>query len=131
MGIPYLEKRNDKLCIFFKPHKELYKNGVYEFYAPQYTVAWVYPFKHLVQFENLLYSEHLVCSEPVKQISGTLYLKKSRYILNELYQECSKVLSFQERDGKVSDVSLKKYQTKYWDTVCELGLNDIYGERPL
>ena len=56
LGLPYLEKRNGKLCISFKPHQEVLQDGMISFFAPQYEIAWVYPFNRLIHFDNLLYS---------------------------------------------------------------------------
>ena len=47
--------------------------------------------------------------------------------VKELYAACDRVLSFQEQDGRVSDMSVDKYQKIYRETVEKLGLAGLYG----
>ena len=53
LGLPYLERRNGKLCISFKPHVERVNGENIEFFKPQYEIAWVYPFNHLITFSPI------------------------------------------------------------------------------
>lgn len=128
LGLPYLELRAGKLCISFKPHRELCSNGVIEFYPQQYEIAWVYPFRRVIRFSNLACERELDVSEPVGRISLERMASGGKYLLDELYAACSRVLSFWERDGQVSDVMLKKYQRLYYETAEQLGLSVLYGE---
>lgn len=128
LGLPYLELRAGKLCISFKPHRELYNNGMIEFYPQQYEIAWVYPFHKVIRFSNLAYEQELDASKPVGSISLDRMAGGGKYLLEELYAACSRVISFWERDGQVSDVMLKKYQRLYYETAEQLHLSALYGE---
>lgn len=127
LGLPYLDLRAGKLCISFKPHRELCNNGMIEFYPQQYEIAWVYPFHKVIHFSNLAYERELDASEPVGYISLDRMAGGGKYLLEELYAACSRVISFWERDGQVSDVMLKKYQRLYYETAERLGLSALYG----
>lgn len=128
LGLPYLEKRKDLLCISFKPHREAIREGMLEFYPPVYEIAWVYPFNHLIRFENISYFREINLSEPVQSIHPEVYAGRCKYIMAELYEKCSRVLAIQEQNGDVSDITLKKYQQAYAEAVRDLGLTLVYGE---
>lgn len=127
LGLPYLERKNNRLCISFMPHVESLDGENILFFAPQYHITWVYPFEHVVYFENLSYSRSLDTSDPVHTESLTKYANHGRYILNGLFEECTRVLSFYEKNGMVSDVTIQKYQKSYFDAVQALGLTSVYG----
>lgn len=127
MGIPYLRKKNGRLCMSFRPHREEYADGMIEVYAQQYELEFAYPFRQVIHFDNFLYSKEPEVSEPVARIDGEWMLRRGKYILRELYEACDRVLKFQEMDGQVSDVSISKYQKTYWETVESLHLDALYG----
>lgn len=127
LGLPYLEKKKGKLCISFKPHKEMLHDDKILFFAPQYELAWVYPFNKLIHFDNLLYSSSVNVSIPVAETKIDDYAKLAPYVSDELYNECSRLLSAYEEEGTVSDVAVRRYQCAYYDTVQELGLEAVYG----
>ena len=127
LGLPYLEKKNEKLCMSFKPHMEQYVDGNIEYYAPQYDVELIYPFKKIIKFINLSYETAVDTSVPVAKIDAKELSSVGAGYMNELYAACTRVLEFQEQDGKVSDVSIKKYQKTYYDIVEKLGLTALYG----
>lgn len=128
LGLPYLEKRHGKLCVCFRPHREDFRDGRMEFYAPQYQIAWVYPFDRIITFENTMYFHELDLSKPVCSMPAEKYLTRGKYVLNELYEQCSGLLAAYERNKDVSDVALRRYQKAYYETVQEMGLAGIYGE---
>lgn len=126
LGLPYLEKRNGRLCISFKPHREKYDNGNIEVFAQQYEISWAYPFAHIASYRNLSLCRSMDVSHPIAVISGRKMLSAGKYAIGELYRECSRVLSFQEKEGGVSDVMVKNYQKKYRQTAEMLGLSVLY-----
>lgn len=148
MGLPYLERRNGKLCMSFKPHREEFEQGNIAYYKPQYEVVFIYPFNHIAKFEVLAYvSEDISVSEqndemnsskiedgkgqasqPVCRIETEYMLQSGKRLISELFDACDRILDFQEKDGKVSDVSITKYQKLYQDTVEKLGLTAVYGD---
>ena len=65
LGLPYLCRKNNKLCMCFKPHKEVYKEGYVEFYPQQYILEFVYPFEHVINFQNIMFEKHINIFEPV------------------------------------------------------------------
>ena len=129
LGLPYLEKKNEKLCISFKPHMENYVDGNIEYYAPQYDIELVYPFKKIIKFINLSFETTVDTSVPVAKVDAKELSSVGAGYMNELYEACTRVLEFQELDGKVSDLSITKYQKVYYDTVEKLGLTALYGSR--
>lgn len=131
LGLPYLEKRNGRLCIRFLAHREDYRDGEIDVYAPQYQIAWAYPFHKLVFFQNEMYSRQGDWSAPVCTLSAKRLGGRGKYILLELYEQCSRVLTIQERDGDVSDVTLRRYQRAFNEAVRELGLTRVYEEDSL
>lgn len=127
LGLPYLEKKNNRLCISFMPHVESLDGEDILFFAPQYHITWVYPFEHVVYFEDLSYSRNMDAGNPVYTESLSKYAKRGKYVLNGLFDECTRVLSIQEKNGMVSDVTVQKYQKTYFDAVQALGLTSVYG----
>lgn len=128
LGLPYLEKRGGKLCISFKPHRELCVDGKIAFYPQQYEIAWAYPFEKVIHFSNLSYEKEIDASKPVACVSLDRMAGGGKYLLEELYSGCSRVITFWEQEGKVSDVMLRKYQRLYYETAGQLGLSALYGE---
>ena len=132
LGLPYLENRGGKLCISFKPHRELCVDGKLAFYPQQYEIAWAYPFEKVIYFSNLSYTiesdKEVDASKPVACVSLDRMAGGGKYLLEELYSECTRVLTFREQEGKVSDVMLRKYQRFYYETARQLGLSALYGE---
>lgn len=128
LGFPYLEKKNGKLCVTFLPHREDYCDGVIQFFTPQYRITWVYPFERIVFFENSLYYDAPNLSQPVQAVPVERYAERGSFLLKDLYAQCSDVLAVYERDKEVSDVTLRKYQKAYFETVRALGLKGVYGE---
>lgn len=128
LGLPYLEKRRGKLCATFFPHREDFRDGNIEFYTPQYKITWVYPFEQIIFFENSLYYAAPNLSQPVKCIPIDRYAERGRLLIKDLYTECSTILKLYERDKTVSDVTLRKYQNAYIETLQALDLTGIYGE---
>ena len=128
LGLPWLEKKNGKLCVTFLPHREDHKDGMIVFFTPQYRISWVYPFDRIVFFENRLYSETPEPAKPAQTVSAERYAERGRFLLKELYAQCSDVLAVYERDKGVSDVTVRKYQKAYFEAVQALGLTSVYGE---
>ena len=127
LGLPYLAKKKEKLCMSFKPHIEKYVDGNIEYYAPQYDLELVYPFKKIIKFINLSYETTVDTTVPLAKVDAKELSTVGAGYMNELYDACTRVLEFQEQDGKVSDVSINKYQKSYYDTVKKLGLTALYG----
>lgn len=128
LGLPWLEMRNGRLCIRFRAHREDFRDGCIDCYAPQYDLVWTYPGLHLVFFENHLFSSAPDLSAPVCTFSAQRFAERGKYLLSDLYDQCSRVLELQDRDGTVSDVTLRRYQQTFLETVRELGLTAVYGE---
>lgn len=131
LGLPYLEKKAGLLCMRFYPHREAYKDGCVEYFPAQYELAFVYPFKKICHFSNLTLEQGVDAAQPVCRVEAAWLADKGAALMNELYAACDRVLSFQEKDGKVSDLSVAKYQAAFWETVKKLGLEELYqGRRP-
>ncbi|MGN0106862.1 MAG: hypothetical protein ACI4A5_04090 [Hominilimicola sp.] len=128
LGIPFAEKKRDRLCISFKPHREEAKDGKMQFYPNQYEVEFVYPSNHVVRFSNLTYKKSVDISAPVCETDMQVMLGAGKYALNALYDELTELLVFWEKDKSVSDAAIKKYQKSYYNTVKKLGLEKLYGE---
>lgn len=126
LGLPYLEMKNNELCIRFQPHREEYKDGKMQFFMPLYEIAWVYPFEHVICFRNMVYEKEIDVTMPVHEANGEWVLGIGKYYMKELYKECSGVLSFREQNGTVNEMIVSKYQNLYQKTVERLGLQKLY-----
>lgn len=129
LGLPYLEKKNDRLCISFKPHRQEYKDGRLLYYPHQYEVTFVYPFKKIVYFSVVAYQHPVNAAEPVCRQDADWMIHTGNHALGELYEACDRVLGFQKKDKKVSNLSIEKYQKLYWSTAEKLGLIDLYKDQ--
>lgn len=125
LGFPYLEKKGDMLYMSFKPHKEVYQKGKIDFYTPQYKIVFVFPFDHVVYFEKFSY-KGAFSPEHVTFISDDDMLSIGQYLIDELFDACSRVLTFWEETGTVSDLIVSKYQEQYKRTVGRLNLQEVY-----
>lgn len=128
LGLPWLEKRGEHLCMSFLPHREAYQDGKLMLYAAQYELSWVYPFQHIASFRNLTLENGLK-DDPVCVIEGERLLEYGSFIMQELYQECGRVLDFQENNGHVSDVTLRKYQQRFVELTERLGMDAFYRKK--
>ena len=127
LGLPYLCKKNNKLCMCLKPHKEVYKEGYIEFYPQQYILELVYPFEQVIHFQNIMFETKINVSEPIIRLSANKMIGAGSYLIGELYQECSRVLDEMKKNGCVSDLSLEYYRKAYYNTINHLGLTSSYG----
>lgn len=128
IGLPWLEMKNGKLCICFKPHREEYADECVYYYAPQFYIAWVWPFEHLVSFQRLTLDSSIDISKPISSISISRLLSVGKYGMNELYRECTKILNLQEKDNTVSEAWIRSYQKSYNNLIETLGLEKIYRQ---
>ncbi len=127
LGLPWLSMRGGELCVSFKPHREDYNGGKIRYYAPQYEAAWTYPFVHAVLFRDLAYSDEAPdLSAPLAELDGQWMLRIGAAYLDELYNACSRVLTFREENGMVTDVVLRRYQEIYRKTAANMGLEALY-----
>ena len=131
LGLPSLIKKNGKLCMCFKPHKEVYKDGYIEFYPQQYVLELVYPFEQVIRYENLLFEMDVDVSKPVCRVSADKMAGKGAFLIGELYDECSRVLNAMDKNGTVSDLSIEYYEKAYQNAVTQLGLSALYGSDPV
>ena len=126
LGLPWLSIKSGELCIHFQPHREEYRDGKMQFFAPLYEIEWVYPFEHVTLFRNLKYGNQIDTEAPVYEVNGDWVLGIGKYYTKELYEECSKVLTFREKNGTVNDIVISKYQDLYRKTAERLGLQKLY-----
>lgn len=127
LGFPWLSMQSGELCISFKPHQEDFDGGTIRCYAPQYEAAWVYPFVHVVRFQDLAYADQTPdLSAPLVELDAQWMLSIGKAYLQELYEACTHVLTFREEHGMVTDVVLRRYQELYCKTAVHLGLEALY-----
>lgn len=129
LGFPWLEQKNGKLCLCFRPHRETFSEGKMLFFPVQYQIKFIFPSWHVALFQNKLYSREdsmVNYNQPVCQIEAGLLAGRYSTLLNELYSACEKVLTCQEKENSVSNVMLEDYQNLYWETVDLLGLRKLY-----
>lgn len=127
LGLPYLAKKRGELCMRFIPHRENFADNRLEIYPGQYILEFVYPFEKIICFRNLLYEGGVDLSSPIGSMTPEFLAAKGKYCLNELYSECSRVLTAREKTGSVSDVMIANYQKLYSSTWKRMGLEQLYG----
>lgn len=127
LGLPYLAKKRGELCMRFLPHRENYIKNRLEIYPAQYVLAFVYPFEKIICFRNLLYEGNVDLSSPIGSMTPEFLAARGKYCLNELYSECSRVLTAREKTGSVSDVMIANYQKLYHSISKRMGLEQLYG----
>lgn len=125
LGFPYLEKKNGMLYMSFKAHKEVYRTGSIEFYMPQFELVLSFPFEHVISF-RMLENESNKPAEVVVTVTEKQMLSTGQYLIKELYNSCSRALTFWEETGSVSDLIIAKYQEQYKETVNALNLQEVY-----
>ena len=126
LGLPWLEKKKGMLLLSFKPHKETYESDGVAFYPQQYEITWAYPFTKIVLFRDLTMESEIDAHTPICIIGHDRMLSSVKYRLNELYGECTQVLTVWDEKGEVPDAMLRSYQKKSRETIELLGLEALY-----
>ena len=88
LGLPYLEKKDGRLCMSFKPHREEYQDGKVIYYPQQFELSFVYPFKRLVCFRNLMFERKIDITEPVCSVEAAWLTERGAELMKELYAAC-------------------------------------------
>ena len=127
LGLPWLEQRNGRLCIRFLPHREEYAEDRICYYAPQFEIAWVWPFTHLASFRNLTLENEVDVSQPLCTVSADRLLSVGKHGMEELYQACSKTLTIREDTGTITSAWVRAYQKKYMSLIESLDLTELYN----
>lgn len=133
LGLPWLYRHSQDLCLCYKPHREVYQDDKLWIYGAQYELCLVYPSRHIIRFVNLYYERGCRKTEPVCGIKGQWMMKEGRQYLDKLYMECSRVLQVwtdgdegEERASK--EAAILQYQSLFKETAERLGLLTLYGE---
>lgn len=129
LGLPWLEERNGRLCIRFLPHREEYVENCICYYAPQFEIAWVWPFAHLASFRNLTLEGTVNVSQPLCTISVDRLLSVGKFGMDELYDECSKILTIRDETGTITSAWIRAYQKKYLNLIETLDLTELYTRK--
>lgn len=129
LGIPYLFKRNNQLCIAFFPHREEYSDNAINFYEKQYLLEVLYPSCKILKFVDLIYDNQLQTAKKTMSIETVNFINSGKYVINKLYDLGSKTLNFYDQYGKVSNIQIEEYQKLFSDTIEKLGLSDLYEVR--
>lgn len=126
LGLPYLELKQGELCISFRPHREEIVDGKFTLFPQIYELTWIYPFKHIILFRNLLYEAWKDTCSPVCSCSSDWLLGIGKYSLDGLYDACSEVLMFREETGTINEAVVGRYQEIYRKTIQRLGMDQFY-----
>ena len=129
LGMPWLEKRNGRLCICFLPHKEELNDKIICYYPPQLEIAWVWPFEHLASFHRMTLERSIDMEKPICTLSVNRLLTTGKFGMDELYRECTTILNLMDNNGTVSDAWVGSYQNKYRKLMDTLGLEAVYGRK--
>lgn len=127
LGIPYLFKRNNQLCVMFCPHKEEYFENSVAIYEKQYLLEVIYPSCKVMKFVDLIHDNKIQSVKKIKETDVSWLTNYGKYIINNLYDSLSEILEFYDRNGKVSDMQIKEYQKNFDDAIERLGLSELYG----
>ena len=147
LGLPWLYRHREDLCLCYKPHREVYQDDTLWIYGAQYELCLVYPSRHIIRFVNLYYERGCRKAEPVCGINGQWMMKEGRQYLEKLYMECSRALQVwtdgdegEERTGRETregreeekraskEAAILQYQSLFKETAERLGLLTLYGE---
>lgn len=126
LGFPLLQKKGDILLVSFKAHKQASHNGAMEYYEPVYEITWAYPSGKLVYFKDLYLESDRDFKKPLHTIDGKILSSKAKYLYNEIYDECTRCFDFWDKNGTLSDLTVKKYNSMLQQNIKQLGLDCIY-----
>lgn len=127
-GLPWFEKKQGKLCLRLRLHRqELVKDNVV-FYTPGYEVTFVYPFEHIISFKNLRYEPGAEPDSAACTLQQELMLSYYRSAALELYETGDLLLDLQEKDGSVSDAAVAHYQQMFTSAVQRLKMEALYAD---
>ena len=129
LGLPIFTMRNNELFVTFYPHTEKFSNGAVSYFAPQYELELIYPFRHIVLLRNLFFTRNepgISFDEPVYNCSLNDF-EANVDCLHKLFSMADEILYSRENVSKELTVLVSEYKKSYTHFIESTGLQAIYG----
>ena len=128
LGLPGFTLRGRELFAAFEPHRERVTAAGIEYSPALYRLELVYPFRHIIVFQNRTYDEPTLRlpaqTASVVPIAAFPDLIKRTCALLE---SADALLSLWEVDPAAAQSRVLKYQQQFQQITEALGLQGVYG----
>lgn len=127
MGFPFFAVRINKLYVRFLLHREQKDGQRTFFFKPAYRVEFVYPFRHLSRFDNLVLEGSAKAGMPAFCEEGEAFNSKYTCAAAKIQLLSDLVLSETAQNGRPTDNTMMEYHQAAVSAINALGLSDIYA----
>lgn len=126
MGFPFFEVRCNTLYVHFFLHREQKSGNRTTFFKPAYRVEFVFPFRHLCRFDNLVLEGEVEAGMPACCAEGVAFDQEYACAAAEIHRLCDLLLKETVLNGCPTAYSLTEYRQAVISTIHTLGLSDVY-----
>ena len=126
LGLPQFEIQNGELLAVFYPHLERCVNGVIGYYAPQYELKLVYPFRHIVLFRDLSYTGREQANLPVSKVSVQTVEDHGK-ALRGLFTLAGEIVQCRKDGSDQLQLLISEYDKQFQLLTQSMEVQAIYG----
>ncbi len=127
MGFPFFEVRHNKLYASFRPHREQKDGNRTIFFKPAYRIEFVYPFRHLCRFDNLVLEGSAKAGMPAICEEREMFDLEYARVASEIQRLSDLLLNETAQNGCPTDNTMTEYRQTAVSAINALGLSDIYA----
>ena len=126
MGFPFFEVRCNTLYVYFLLHREQKHGNLTTFFKPAYRVEFVFPFRHLCRFDNLVLEGDVEAGTPACCVEDAGFDQEYSRASAEIHRLCDLLLKETVQNGCPTPDRLTEYRRFVLSTSRTLGLSDVY-----
>lgn len=126
MGFPFFEVCSNTLHVYFLLHREHLSGERIAFFRPAYRMEFVFPFRHLCRFDNLVLEGVASAGLLAHCEEGAEFKHKYESIALEVHRHSDRILQEAAMNGCPTAEGLTEYNRVVFDAIHTLGLSDVY-----
>ncbi|MBR4039924.1 MAG: hypothetical protein IKJ11_07485 [Clostridia bacterium] len=125
MGFPFYSVRANTLHVRFLLHREHFSAESAVFCKPAYRVEFVFPFRHLCRFDNLVLQDAPGAGMPAHDAQGTAFMQEYARMATQVRMHSDRLLQEAAGSGLKAE-TLAQYNRIVSEAIDALGLSDVY-----
>lgn len=126
MGFPFFEVRRHALYARFLLHREQKSADRTTFFRPAYRVEFLFPFRHLSRFDNLVLEGEEEAGLPARCAEGAAFEQEYARAAAEIHRLSDQILQEAARNGFPAADRLTEYRQEVLGAIRALDLSDVY-----